>query len=44
MRRQRITRPPKEGYKVIAQDVVQGRPTMSRIFSETAFYQVQNKQ
>ncbi|XP_073249527.1 uncharacterized protein [Porites lutea] len=39
MRRQRITRPPKEGYKVIVRDLVQGRPLMSRKFSETAFYQ-----
>ena len=44
MRRQRITRPPKEGYKVIVCDLVQGRPLMSRKFSETAFYQVQKKQ
>ena len=44
MRDQRITRPPKEGNKVLVYDLVQGRPLMSRIVSETAFYQVQKKQ
>ena len=44
MRRQRITHPPKEGYKVIVYDLVQGGPLMSRTFGETAFYQVQKKQ
>ena len=44
MRHQRITHPPKEGNKVLVYDLVQGRPLMSRIVSETAFYQVQKKQ
>ncbi|CAH3151981.1 unnamed protein product, partial [Porites evermanni] len=44
MRHQRITCPPKEDYKMIVCDLVQGHPLMSRIFSETSFYQVQKKQ
>ncbi|CAH3172874.1 unnamed protein product [Porites lobata] len=44
MRHQRIPRPPREGNKVLVYDLVQGRPLMSRIVSETAFYQAQKKQ